>query len=205
MAFNDIATNASAQMGWKARVAAWAVLISTFGWSLISVGVATTDGTFGISTLLFVVMINGAEILGTSWALTPVLKAIVFDSREREKIKSAIQKIWGAVIVIAYIAEFSVVGLGTWEKLAPMSVRENPLWDFIRLILTLTITLITVFLTDFSLNVLMSKQESPEERTARHENIRAKVGLYDRPDSSIPAHTFSDARARASKTNQPRF
>lgn len=153
MSFNDIATHAASKFGWKAKAAAIVLLIATFAWSMISIGIATVSGPWSLETLIIVIMLNAAEMVGAGWLLTPVNAAPDADA-VRSKIKKGIQIIWGLSVGSAYIAEFSIVWLGTWEKFQNMPVGFS--WQTCRFILTIAVCVITVFGTDFSLNLLMA-------------------------------------------------
>ncbi len=187
MSFNDIATNAAANLGWKAKGSAAILLISTFAWSLISVGVATTAGTWAPETLIIVTMLNAAEMVGASWILAPVLNAIVDNDVTRMKLKKIVQGVWGSTVWMAYLAEFCVVVLGTWERFA--NFPHSFLWWITKLILALAITIITVFGTDFSLNILMAttRRKSSSRRTL-HQSVAQPALRAVSTMRSAPSH-----------------
>jgi len=175
MGFNDIATNAASKFGWKAKAAAIVLLFATFVWSMISVGIATVSGTWSLETLIIVVMLNAAEMVGAGWLLTPVVNATPDVDAVRTKIRKAIQIIWGISVGSAYVAEFSIVGLGTWEKFQNMPVGFA--WQTCRFILTFAVCVITVFGTDFSLNLLMAST-LPQQQKHTFGMQTARVPVY---------------------------
>jgi len=146
----DIATDQAARGNIKKLLGSLALMGSTFCWSLISVGNAMEQGPFSSETLIITSMLNAAEMVGVDVALTPVLNKIDMDSQTRKKLRTAVQFVWfGLVVLGSYVGEASLVGAGTYQKLANLP-------DWLRVVMTGVITSVTVFGTDFSINTALA-------------------------------------------------